>query len=64
MTAPRHRSLIVPVPSASLIVAPEALLKCTVNVSLVSYFVSPFTITVICIVVSVGPKVSVPVLDW
>src|SRR5213595_300752 len=50
---------IVPVPSALLIVAPIALLRCTVKVSFASNVVSPFTSTVIVLVVSLGPKVSV-----
>ena len=51
---------IVPVPSAVPIVALTAADRWTVNASFVSNVVSPFTSTVICFVVSVAAKFSVP----
>jgi hypothetical protein len=55
--------VIVPVPSVSEIVALRALLRWTVKSSSASMFVSPLTFTVICIVVSAGSKIRVPVFD-
>ena len=53
---------IVPVPSAVPIVALTAPDRWIVNVSLASNFVSPLTSTVICLVVSLAAKLSVPLL--
>ena len=54
--------VIVPVAVARAIVAPEGLDSVTVNVSLGSTVVSPFTTTAIVFVVCPAVKVSVP--DW
>jgi hypothetical protein len=51
---------MVPVPSASEMVAFTGLLKCTVKVSSGSAVVSPFTRTTTCLVVSAARKVKVP----
>ena len=55
--------VIVPVPSASNIDAPLAPDNCTVNASSFSNCVSPLTSTVISLVVSVGSKLSLALLD-
>jgi len=47
-----------------LIVASLALLKWTVNTSSASNVASPFTSTVICLVVSLAAKLSVPLFAW
>ena len=54
--------VIVPRPTPSASVAPEGLDSATVNVSLGSTVVSPFTTTAIVFVVCPAVKVSVP--DW
>ena len=53
-------SIIVPTPCESLIVAFEASLKFTLNVSVASLTVSPFTGTMICCDVDPAGNVSVP----
>ena len=53
--------VIVPVPSASLIVAPNAFDRWTVNASFGSNVVSPLTKTVNCLVVSALRKLTVVV---
>ena len=55
---------MVPTPCASMMVAFVDPLSVTVKVSFGSDRVSPFTSTVIVLVVSVPVNVSAPVWDW